>query len=138
MVLAWSGRFGAADSFEQELIPSEKFLAGGGNSVRGYPQDGLGGFDFLGSPVGGNALLIANQEARFPIYRWIRGVGFFDAGQVFPSVRDVSLRRLKAGIGFGLRLDTPVGLVRIDFGAPLPRQPGEPRGRWYFSLGQTF
>jgi outer membrane translocation and assembly module TamA len=138
VVLASSARFGAADSFEQDLIPSEKFLAGGGNSVRGYPQDGLGEINFLGDPVGGKALLIANQEARFPIYKWIRGVGFVDAGQVFPRVRDISLGQLKAGVGFGLRVDTPVGLVRIDFGAPLSRQPGEPRGRWYFSLGQAF
>ncbi len=137
-VLASAFRLGAARAFGQDLIPSEKFFAGGGTSVRGFAEDGLGEPDFFGDPVGGNALLLLNQEVRFPVYKWVRGVGFIDAGNVFPRARDISFTNLEAGAGFGLRIYSPFALLRIDFGMPLTSRPREPSGRWYFAIGQTF
>lgn len=138
MVLGSAFRLGVGDGFGQELIPSERFLAGGGNSVRGYREDALGGVDALGAPRGGAGLLVLNQEARFSMYRWFRGVGFIDAGNVFDSPRDLSLSKLKVSFGFGLRVSTPFALLRADFGIPLSRPQGERRGRWFFSIGQLF
>ena len=83
-------------------------------------------------------MLVLNQEARFPVYRWVGAVGFVDAGNVFSKVSDLSLGELKVGVGFGLRLYTPFALLRVDFGVPLSREPGTPKGRWYFSFGQIF
>jgi outer membrane translocation and assembly module TamA len=65
-------------------------------------------------------------------------VGFIDAGSVFPSFRDLSLRALAVGGGGGLRVETPFGLVRADFGMPVPRLAEAPMGRWFFSIGQAF
>jgi outer membrane protein insertion porin family len=138
VVLASAFRLGVARGFDQTLIPSERFYVGGGTSVRGFSEDGLGEVDFLGDLTGGAGSLILNQEVRFPIYKWVRGVGFFDAGNVFPRVRDLSLTDLEVGTGFGLRIDTPFGLARIDFAMPLTRRSREPFGRWYFSIGQAF
>ena len=137
-VLASAFRLGAARGFGQDLIPSEKFYAGGGTSVRGFAEEGLGEPDFFGDPIGGNALLLLNQEVRFPLYKWVRGVGFIDAGNVFPLARDVSLANLEAGAGFGIRIYSPFALLRIDFGMPLTSRQREPSGRWYFAIGQTF
>jgi outer membrane protein assembly factor BamA len=141
LVSASAFRFGAGRGFdEQDLIPSERFYAGGANTVRGYKEDSLGGIDFLGIPLGGHAMMIFNQEARFPIYKWLRGVGFFDAGNVFARASDLSFD-LKASVGLGLRLATPVGMFRVDLGVPLSSQEGESgrrTPRWYFSLGQMF
>jgi outer membrane protein assembly factor BamA len=138
IVLASAFRLGAGRGFGQDLIPSERFYAGGGTSVRGFAEGSLGGLDFLGDPVGGNGLLLLNQEIRFPLYRWVRGVGFVDAGNVFRRASDLSLTNLEAGAGFGLRIDTPFALLRIDFGLPLTGREPEPVGRWYFAIGQTF
>ena len=82
--------------------------------------------------------MLLNQEVRFPLWWRFAGVGFVDAGNVFPAVRDISLRELKAGAGFGIRIDSPVGLVRVDYGLALERDAGEPRGRFFLSLGQAF
>jgi outer membrane translocation and assembly module TamA len=41
-------------------------------------------------------------------------------------------------VGAGVRLNTPFALIRVDLGMPLPRLAGEPRARWYFSLGHVF
>ena len=137
LVLASAFRFGAARGFGQDLLLSEKFFAGGGTSVRGFAEGGAGERDFFG-PVGGNALLLLNQEVRFPVYKWVRGVGFIDAGNVFHRARDVSFTNLEAGAGFGLRIQSPFALLRLDFGMPLTSRQREPVGRWYFAIGQTF
>lgn len=138
VVLASAFRLGAATGFGEGLLASERFFAGGGTSVRGFAEDGLGGVDFLGSPVGGASSLVLNQEVRFPIYKWVRGVGFVDAGNVFRLAGDTRPFELEVGAGFGLRIDTPFGLARIDYGMPLTRRGLEPFGRWYFTLGQAF
>lgn len=138
VVVASAARVGLATGFGQSLIPSERFFAGGGTSVRGFEQDGLGPVDVFGSPAGGNALMVLNQEVRFPVFKWLRGVGFVDAGNVFASVGDLSLGGLRPSLGLGVRIQTPVALVRIDVGAPWSRGVNEPRGRWIFSVGQAF
>ena len=119
------------------MIRSERFFAGGGNTVRGYGQDSLGPHDFFGA-TGGNALLVFNQEVRFPIVWRFRGVGFIDAGNVFETVPDISFADLAVGTGLGLRVETPVGLFRFDYGFALRRDDDEPTGRFYFSIGQAF
>jgi outer membrane protein assembly factor BamA len=137
-VSATAFRVGVGRGFGgQDVISTERFYAGGANTVRGYREDSLGEIDFLGIPVGGQALMIFNQEARFPIYKWLRGVGFFDAGNVFPHASDLSFD-LKSAVGLGLRLATPVGMFRVDFGVPLSSEDGRQTPRWYFSLGQMF
>ncbi len=138
VVLASAFRLGAARGFDQDIIQTERFFVGGSTSVRGFAEDGLGERDVFGDPAGGAGSLILNQEIRFPIYRWVRGVGFVDAGNVFPRAADLSLTNLEVGTGMGLRIDTPFGLARIDFGMPVTRRDREPFGRWYFSLGQAF
>jgi outer membrane protein assembly complex protein YaeT len=138
VVFASAGRFGLGRGFDQDLIPSEKFFTGGANSVRGYREDSLGELDFFGDPRGGNAFLQFNQEVRFPVFRWVRGVGFVDAGNVFPTFADFSLSDLKVGTGAGLRISTPFALLRVDFATAVSPQPGQRRTRWYFSIGQAF
>ena len=138
VVLAAAGRLGLATGFGDALLPFERFFAGGGNTVRGYAQDSLGPVNVFGALAGGNALLILNQEIRVPIVWRFRGVGFVDAGNVFESVADFTLRGLRTSAGVGLRIESPIGLVRLDYGLALQRAEGEPRGRFFFSLGQVF
>ena len=139
VVLASAARVGLGRGFGQELLGTERLFAGGGNTVRGYAQDGLGPVDFFfGEPEGGSASVVLNQEIRFPVWSIFGGVGFLDAGNVFSTPREVSLRKLRVGTGFGLRAETPVGLFRVDIGFPLSRNGDDPLARWFFSLGQTF
>jgi len=125
-----------------ELQFADRFRAGGATSVRGYGEDGLNPRDKeSGLEIGGDRLLVLNQEARFPIYRWVNGVVFADAGNVFTDDPSASSSRdLKVGIGFGLRFDTPVGLIRGDVGFPQSSL-GEGRStktRWYVGFGHIF
>ena len=119
---------------------ADRFRAGGATSVRGYGEDGLGPRDLNGLPGGGDRLVIFNQEARFPIYRWVNGVVFADAGNIFAKGETMSFGELKVGVGFGLRFDTPVGLIRGDVGFPQSTLGAgrSTKTRWYFGFGHIF
>ena len=138
VVLASFARLGLATAFDQTLIPTDRFFAGGGNSVRGYAEDALSPLDLFGDVAGGSALAVLNQEVRFPIFRIVRGIGFLDAGRAFDEVRSLALGRLSVSGGVGLRVQTPVILVRIDYGFPFDTRPGPRSGQWFFSIGQMF
>jgi outer membrane protein assembly factor BamA len=137
-VLATAFRIGAGKGFGQDLITSERFFAGGGTSVRGFAQDGLGPRNELGDPAGGQGLIVFNQEARIRAHKYLSAVGFFDAGNVFPEAHDMSFRKLEAGTGIGLRLVSPFVILRVDFGMALTSRDQQPFGRWYFGIGHTF
>ena len=139
VVLASAARYGAVKPLEgQALVSDLRFFAGGARTVRGVPEDSLGGLDFNGDPVGGRGLLTLNQEVRFPVYRWLRGVVFIDTGNVFPTVSDVRLGDLVGSSGFGLRLVTPFALFRVDYGKTIWNRPVADTGRWVFGIGNTF
>jgi outer membrane protein assembly factor BamA len=137
VVFASAVRWGTLHTFGPENLLSAdlRFKAGGSNTVRGYPQDSLSAFTFLDVPLGGNEMLVLNQEVRFPIYKWFRGVGFVDAGGTYTDL--ASLGTLRVGTGFGLRLATPFALIRVDLGFPVDPRP-EDKARVYFSIGQAF
>jgi outer membrane translocation and assembly module TamA len=113
------------------------FTAGGSQTVRGYAQDQLSAAFVDDLPIGGTRLLILNQELRFPIMKWVKGVAFADAGNAF-ATGAFAWSDLAAGLGFGLRIMTPVAPLRIDVGFPIPRRPGDPLYRWHVSIGQMF
>jgi outer membrane protein assembly factor BamA len=138
LVVASAARLGMARTFQGEtLIPSERFFAGGATSVRGYSENDLGARSIFGDADGGQALFIANGELRFPIYRWARGVGFVDFGDVYPTVGDL-LRSLQVGAGAGIRVNTPIGLFRLDLAVPVNRRSFDERWTVHFGLGHAF
>jgi outer membrane protein assembly factor BamA len=121
-----------------QVIPTERFYAGGGTTVRGFKQDTLGPLDQYGDPLGGNAMLVLNNEVRFPMLSIFDAVGFVDVGNVFPLVSDFRFSELRKTAGFGLRLRTPSLMLRFDYGFKLDRRPGESAGAFFFSIGQAF
>ena len=125
----------------QELIRSERFYAGGEYSVRGYPTESLGPQEDLGftrRPLGGQALLVLNQEMRLDLPLDLTGVVFLDAGGVWESVSGIDLGDLAFATGLGVRAATPIGVLRLDAAVPLQRRPGDPNYKLYLGFGSTF
>jgi outer membrane protein insertion porin family len=114
------------------------FKAGGTQTVRGYQQDELSAYEAFDIPLGGTRLAVFNEEIRFPLYRIVKGVLFADAGNTFAERAGFSLSDLEVGVGFGLRITTPLAPIRIDIGYPVPRREGMTSPRWHFSIGQMF
>jgi len=138
VVFATALGVGLARGLGVPLVPSKRFFAGGGNSVRGYAEDVLTPVDLNGAAAGGDALLVFNQEVRFPVFKIVRGVGFFDAGRAFDSIGSISLADLATAAGVGLRVQTPFVLVRVDAAMPFDGAFGPRRPRWFISIGQMF
>lgn len=132
-------RVGLGQGLGEDLVPSERFFAGGSSSLRGFDYHEVGPKNPLtGNPQGGNAVFILNQELRFPIYKIFSGVVFLDTGNVYPLISDFDPLDIRETAGFGLRLDLGFALARMDLGFKLDRLAGEPLYQIHFSLGQAF
>ncbi|NIS08618.1 MAG: BamA/TamA family outer membrane protein, partial [Candidatus Dadabacteria bacterium] len=115
-----------------------RFFTGGSTTMRGFPFQELGPLDGSGDPVGGNTLLLGNLEARYPIYKKLGGVVFLDYGNVFPDEFDFKIDDIKYAVGTGLRFDTIVGPLRVDFGYTLNPEPNIDRFQFFLSIGHAF
>ena len=120
----------------------ERFFAGGGNSFRGEKFDELGPKDPQSHmPRGGKALVLGNFELRFPLHPAVKDLSaalFYDTGNVFPEIRNLSFSSFQHALGFGLRYKTPLGPVRLDFGLNLSSP--ERRGKLlvFAAIGNVF
>ncbi len=139
LVYAGGARVGLARGFGgQTVVRSERFFTGGGTTIRGFAQNAVGALDVLGRPRGGEAVLIINNELRFPVKSIFDAAGFLDLGNVYPTLEDMRLTDLRRTGGAGLRVRTPYFLLRLDYGFKLDRRVGESRGQFFFSIGQAF
>ncbi|MCC7127004.1 MAG: BamA/TamA family outer membrane protein, partial [Acidobacteria bacterium] len=137
-VFATGARLGLMRGLGGEVPRTERFFAGGGTTLRGFGEASLGPRDASGIPTGGNATLVLNAELRFPLINIVDGVGFVDIGGVSATLGDWRFSDIRETVGLGVRVRTPWFLLRGDYGFVLDGRPGEPRGRFFFSLGQAF
>ena len=139
-VVAVSLKSGMSQGFEKttELPLVERFFLGGRTTVRGYEQDTLGPKGVNGSPTGGNMFILTNLELRTDVAKGFGLVTFLDGGNVWKKKSDVKLSDMKYTAGAGIRYNTPVGPLRIDYGHKLDRETGESKGEVHFSIGHAF
>ncbi|HEV2665616.1 MAG TPA: BamA/TamA family outer membrane protein, partial [Blastocatellia bacterium] len=164
---------GVIDDNDRRLPISERFFSGGATTLRGFrfeaagpqavvepPLDSLDRCDnplrtqesrpcVLPTlvPLGGDALGVFNFELRYPLTSRLRLVPFYDLGNVFKRVNDFRFSDMTNTIGVGMRINTPLGPLGVDYGylidppafatssGALLRQP---RGAIHIRFGQTF
>jgi outer membrane protein insertion porin family len=115
-----------------DLPPYEAFIVGGSNSVRGYSEGKVGS---------GRSYFLATAEYRFPIFSVVGGAIFADYGTTLGSSSSVpgdpsELRDLPGsgfGYGAGIRIQSPLGPIRIDYGL---NDNGD--NRIHFGIGERF
>ena len=75
-----------------------------------------------------------------PIIEVIKGALFYDIGNVWAKLRDYGTGGLKSGAGVGLRVKTPIGPIKLDYGIPLDKENGQSNksGKFYFSVSRGF
>ncbi|MCR5834215.1 MAG: BamA/TamA family outer membrane protein [Selenomonadaceae bacterium] len=115
----WAIR-GMAGYAHGELTEFNMFRVGGQNSLRGYRDD-----QFRGS-----RMLLGSIEYRFPLAKKIQGSIFTDFGYAWDG--GFKFKDMKASIGVGVALNTPMGPLRLDYGR------GSQGGRFHFSVGTSF
>ena len=128
----------------------KQYYAGGPYSVRAFRIRSLGpgtynADDDANSSIGnffdktGNIRLEANLEYRFPLFSYLKGAVFADAGNIWNSKENPSfngkgkftgnfLSELGMGAGFGLRVDIQSFVIRFDLAAPF-HDPSLPEGQ---------
>jgi len=147
---------GQIDDFDLLLPISERFFSGGSTTLRGFGYEEAGprqvvvpqgqfrnakreliGLNPFTVPIGGNAMVVMNLEARVPVTRDLQVVPFYDGGNVFRSigdlfhpkpitptgnfVNDINAQNLRVRwshtVGLGFRIKTPLGgALAIDYG----------------------
>jgi outer membrane protein insertion porin family len=119
-----------------------RFFAGGRVSHRAFATDRLGvagqTLDVNGDPIGGNALLLLNMEYRRPVWGFVDAVLFADAGNLWAEPSLVELDEVRWGIGLGVRVNTPAGPLRIEYGHKLEQRDKESSGEIFVSFGTAF
>ena len=138
MVWAQGYRAGVVPGSDPLLLIENRFQAGGPTTVRGFNQNDLGPQTEQGDGLGGQGVLLLNQELRFPIWKQVAGGVFWDAGNVWALSRDVALGDLRHSVGGGVRVMFPFGPIRVEYAFVLNRRPGERAGRLVFGLGHAF
>ena len=140
LVLATQLRVGSTwltdDVFD---VPAhERYYAGGGGSLRGYPFQEAG--VLVGNaPLGGRSLIEAAVELRRQVTDSIGVVAFVDGGTTYRNAYPDFKEDLLFGAGLGLRYNTPIGPLRFDVAVPLNKRAGiDSNFEVYVAFGQTF
>jgi outer membrane protein insertion porin family len=115
----------------------ERLFLGGSNNLRGFPFREVGPQQ-NGEPVGGQSMARATLEWTFPIIEKARGAIFYDTGFVNTSEWSFGFNHMASDVGVGLRLDLPIGPLRLDYGYPVMRDGYNGGGHFNFNVGYQF
>jgi outer membrane protein insertion porin family len=139
----------------------DKLFLGGSNNLRGFNFRDVSPKDHNGEPLGGKSMARATVEWTFPIVEKARGAIFYDTGfvnsdswdfgnetQTIPR-RPLAIAKGKTGprrsydslasdFGVGIRLDLPIGPLRLDYGIPIQKAGNDNSGKFNFSVGYQF
>ena len=121
------------------LLPfNKRFFPGGENSVRGYQRGGASPLDAAGDQLGAESALQWNLELEQRLTRSISIVGFVDGVGITPVIESYPFDEVLWSVGGGIRWNTLIGPVRLEYGHNLnPRAP-DPEGTLHFSIGFPF
>ena len=111
------------------LSPSLRYFAGGDNNLRGYDYQSISPKDSSGALTGAKYIATSSLEYQYRIYGNWWGALFYDYGDAFNDEPD-----FKHGTGVGIRWESPVGPIRLDFAWGLDAVPGD-EFKIHFTLG---
>ncbi|MCX5694391.1 MAG: outer membrane protein assembly factor BamA [Candidatus Omnitrophica bacterium] len=154
-VLEVRGRLGLAQPYgDTEKLPIyERFFAGGAYTIRGYEERKVGPVtsDSDHDPLGGESMVVGNIEYTYPLFSFLKVAAFYDVGNVWEKAGDIFSNKnangvensggFKSSFGLGLRINTPIGPIMLDYGIPMDKEAGEDTkksGRFHFSASHGF
>jgi outer membrane protein insertion porin family len=144
-VLELVGRTGVAKNLQSGDVPfEERYYLGGLYSMRGFKFYSISprqaGFT---EPIGGDTYWFGSAEYSIPIIEQERGIGvrlavFYDIGNVAVKPWSWTLNNFDDNYGIGLRLNLPIGPIRLDYGIPIHHdQYNSSSGQFQFGVGYT-
>lgn len=126
------GNLGWIETGDFERVPPDlRFFAGGDRSIRGYKYKSISPEDSKGKLIGASKLATGSLEYQYNVSGKWWGAVFADGGE---AVSDIRQSDWKAGAGVGVRWQSPVGPIKLDFAVPVGDK--EEHGlQFYIGLG---
>ena len=111
------GNLGWIETGDFDRVPPDlRFFAGGDRSIRGYKYKSISPEDSEGKLKGASKLATGSLEYQYNITGKWWGATFVDSGE---AVSDIRRSDFKTGAGVGVRWESPVGPVKLDFALPI-------------------
>lgn len=144
-VIELIGRIGVSEGFgDTERVPLfDRFFLGGLYTLRGFHYREVGPVDEFDEPVGGSTYWFGSFEYSVPIVERVRFAVFYDIGMVYQDpysfdLRDTQEHFYNDNWGIGLRLNLPIGPLRLDYAFPITAEEyNDSSGRFQFGVGYT-
>jgi outer membrane protein insertion porin family len=139
-VLEVVGRSGVAQSLQTEDVPFyERYYLGGLYSLRGFHYRSVSPREhgFL-EPIGGDTYWFGSLEYSIPVIERLRFAVFYDIGNVAVDPYTWNMTDYNANWGVGIRLNLPIGPLRLDYGIPTHHDKyNGSGGQFQFGVGYT-
>jgi outer membrane protein insertion porin family len=143
-IIELTGRTGVVDKYgDSPRVPLfDRWFLGGANTLRGYKYHYVGADDTFiagdGEPLGGGTYWYGSAEYSIPVIDRVRVAAFYDIGNVYKGAYSYNFGEYLHDVGVGLRLNLPIGPLRLDYGIPLNSglYTGD-TGKFQFSVGYT-
>jgi len=139
-ILLFNGEVATVDTWgsgDRVRIYDRLFL-GGSNDLRGFNFRDVSPRDINGEPLGGQSSARFTIEYTVPLIEKARAAVFYDTGFVNASPWDFNTNQIVSDVGVGLRLDLPIGPIRIDYGIPIQKDVNSGNGKFNFNVGYQF
>lgn len=120
------------------LPVNKRFYPGGDNSIRGYQRGEAAPRGADGLFIGAKSYLLGNLELEQAVAPNWSVVLFGDALGTAQSLSNYPFGEKLYSVGLGVRYQTLIGPVRLEYGRNIHRRPGDPSGTWHFSIGYPF
>ena len=134
--------YGNGDRGASRVPIFDRWFLGGLYSLRGYRFRDIGPHDAFGEPLGGETYVFGSAEYSIPIIERLRFALFYDIGNVYQDAfsfeRVAGQAAFNDNWGVGLRINLPIGPLRLDYGIPINHDDGiGGSGRFQFGVGYT-
>jgi outer membrane protein insertion porin family len=117
----------------------DRLYLGGASTLRGFQFRDVGPKDEDGEAIGGGTMARFTIEYTIPVVDRVRAAVFYDVGFVNEGSFDWSTNDINSDVGIGVRLDLPIGPIRLDYGIPLQTDRfNDSSGQFQFSVGYQF
>jgi outer membrane protein insertion porin family len=139
-ILLLNGEVAAIDTWGSgtEVPIFDRLFLGGANDLRGFNFRDVSPRDSKNESIGGDTLARVTVEDTFPLIPKVRLAVFADSGFVNAAAYDFGTHDLATDVGVGVRLDLPIGPVRIDYGYPITGTKFGDSGQFNFNVGYQF
>lgn len=127
---------GAAN--DRELPVNKRFYPGGDNSIRGYQYGEAAPRGADGRFIGAKTFTLLNLEVEQALTRSWAVVAFADLLGQAAQFREYPFSERLYSVGLGIRYQTIVGPIRLEYGRNINRRPHDPSGTWHISIGYPF